>query len=65
MDNLGLPTLAATMDELTRCGFTEHFIPVNGGRRAVGSGSGEDYLDPGDHFVFVELPQRRLAPAER
>jgi hypothetical protein len=38
MDNLGLPTLAATMDELTRCGFTEHFIPVNGGPRAVGSG---------------------------
>jgi hypothetical protein len=38
MDNLGLPTLAATMDELTRRGFTEHFIAVNGGLRAVGAG---------------------------
>ena len=34
-NNLGLPTLAATMDELTRRGFTEHFIPANGMLRAV------------------------------
>jgi len=34
-NNLGLPTLAATMDELTRRGFTEHCIPANGMLRAV------------------------------
>lgn len=37
-NNLGLPTLAATMDELTRRGFTEHFIPANGMLRAANSG---------------------------
>src|SRR4030095_8934425 len=37
-NNLGLPTLAATMDELTRRGFTEHFIPGNGMLRAANSG---------------------------
>ena len=37
-DKLGFPTLAATMDDLTRRGFTEHFIPDNGGLRAANSG---------------------------
>ena len=37
-DKLGFPTLAATMDDLTRRGFTEHFIPDNGDLRAANSG---------------------------
>ena len=37
-NNLGLPTLAATIDELARRGFTEHFIPANGMLRAANSG---------------------------
>ena len=38
MDNLGFPTLAATMDDLTRRGFSEHFIPHNGSLRAANTG---------------------------
>jgi len=33
-----IPTLAGTMDELARRGFTEHFILVNGKLRAADSG---------------------------
>lgn len=37
-NSLGLPTLAGTMDDLARRGFTEHFIPTDGMLRAVNSG---------------------------
>jgi hypothetical protein len=49
-NNLGLPTLAATMDELTRRGFTEHFITGNGMLRAANSGK----LVRADEVMVVE-----------
>ena len=68
-NNLGLPTLAATMDELTRRGFTEHFIPANGMLRAANSGKlvraeevivaeyhrYEGVSDPGDMAILYAL----------
>ncbi len=42
-----IPTLAGTMDELARRGFTEHFIPANGKLRAADSGDAFGvYADP-------------------
>ena len=45
-----IPTLAGTMDELARRGFTEHFIPANGKLRAADSGK----VFPADEAMISE-----------
>ena len=49
-DATEIPTLAGTMDELARRGFTEHFIPVNGKLRAAESGK----VFPADEVMISE-----------
>jgi len=45
-----IPTLAGTMDELARRGYTEHFILVNGKLRAADSGK----VFPADEVMISE-----------